>query len=220
MEQSKVWLSWSTGKDCAHALHRLKANPAYEVIGILSTLTPDSTAVAMHRTPAALLRRQQTELSLPLHTVSAFQFEKQIKDLLNKAREADVKWMAFGDLFLEEVRAARERNMSGTGIGTLFPLWKDPTPELARSMIQSGLKAIIVSVDLKKLPLSFLGREFDLELLADLPAHVDPCGENGEFHTFVYDSPLFRNPIPIERGEVTVEGDYAYLQPLLATTLL
>ncbi len=211
----KIWLSWSSGKDCAYALHRLRLEQRYTVTALLTSLDRMSGRVAMHGTPEELVRRQAIELGLPLHYVMAEDSERQhqqLRDLLTKASQEGVEGVAFGDLFLEDVRAYREEKMKETGISTLFPLWEIPTRELANNIIQEGFKAIITSVDLRVLPLTYLGRSFDAQFLQDLPAHVDPCGERGEFHTFVYDGPIFHNPVSLCVGQTNTQGDFAHLQ--------
>lgn len=218
MEKTKIWVSWSTGKDCAYALHQLRLNEKYTVNGLLTTLRPTSQSVAMHGIPIELLKRQALELGLLLYCVEAGinedhqSFEQQIRNLLKIASEQNISHIAFGDLFLEDIRSYREEKMKGTGIDLLFPLWQKPTYELANSMINSGFKAIITSIDLKKLPISFLGRVFDEEFLKDLPLNIDPCGENGEFHSFVFDGPIFQHPIAINNGETTIEGDHGFIR--------
>lgn len=218
MKKKKIWLSWSTGKDCAYALYQLKLNKKYEITGLLTTLRTPLHSVAMHGTPEHLLKRQASELKLPLYCVKAGfnecqqSFEQQIKTLLKIASDQKVSYIAFGDLFFEEIRSYREEKMKGTGIDLLFPLWQKPTAELAKSIIHSGFKAVITSINLKILPISFLGRTYDEKFLADLPSNIDPCGENGEFHTFVYDGPIFQHPIAIDFGQITVEGDHSFIQ--------
>ncbi len=218
MGKVKVWLSWSTGKDCAYALHQLKSDKKYEITGLVTTLRPTSRSVAMHNIPEELLKRQASELGLPLYCAEAGigehdqSFEQQMRKILKTASEQAVSYIAFGDLFLKDIRSSREEKMKGTGIELLFPLWKKPTRDLAKSMIHSGFKTIVVSINLKALPISFLGRSFDEKFLSDLPPNVDPCGENGEFHTFVFDGPIFRHPISVDLGETKIEGDHAFIQ--------
>ena len=166
----------------------------------------------MHAVRCELLERQAFAVGLPLWTVplpwpcSNEEYESRMRALCIRAVSEGVQAIAFGDLFLADVRAYREKQLSGAGLTPIFPLWQIPTPELARTMIASGLRAKITCVDPRKLPASFAGRDFDAQFLADLPPSVDPCGENGEFHSFVYDAPGFRRPIPVETGEV-VERD-------------
>lgn len=218
MEKAKIWLSWSTGKDCAYALHQLRLNERYEINGLLTTIRTNSRSVAMHGTPEHLLKQQAFELGLPLHCATIGvnegqqRFEQQMKTLLKTASDQNVTHIAFGDLFLENIRAYREEKMKETGIGLLFPLWKRPTIELAKCIIRSGFKAVIVSINLKVLPISFLGRSYDEKFVTDLPPGIDPCGENGEFHTFVFDGPVFQHPIGISLGEITVEDDHSFVQ--------
>lgn len=214
MDKAKIWLSWSSGKDCAYALHQIRLEERYEVTALLTSIDTASKKVAMHGTPEGLVRRQAAELELPLYYVEASDSEdqqQQLNHILQKASEEGVKGVAFGDLFLEDIRAYREEKMKKTGISPLFPLWKIPTKELAIRIIKDGFKAIITSIDLRMLPLSYLGRSFDAQLLQDLPPHVDPCGEKGEFHTFVYDCPIFRRPLSIELEGTTHQGDYGHL---------
>lgn len=218
MEKVKIWLSWSTGKDCAYALHQLRLNEKYEINGLLTTVRPISRSVAMHGTPEHLLKRQALELGLPLHCAEAGvnecqqSFEQQMRVLLKIASDQNVTHIAFGDLFLDNIRSYREEKMKKTGIDLLFPLWKKPTNELAKCIINSGFKAVITSINLKVLPISFLGRSYDEEFLTDLPPSIDPCGENGEFHTFVFDGPVFQHPIAVDLGKITVEDDHSFVQ--------
>jgi uncharacterized protein (TIGR00290 family) len=214
MKKENIWLSWSSGKDCAYALHCIRQQPQYEVTALLTSFDTASRRVAMHGTPEQLLQRQAEELELPIHYVEADQGEGQqqrLRGLLREASQLGVAYIAFGDLFLEEIRAYREEKMKGTGIELLFPLWKIPTNDLAYQMVRDGFKAIVTSVDLRALSPAYLGRSFDAQFLQDLPPHVDPCGENGEFHTFVYDGPIFRSPISLRQGGITVQGNYAHL---------
>jgi uncharacterized protein (TIGR00290 family) len=209
--KKNIWVSWSTGKDCAYALYQLSLSNDYEITGLLTSLNAAPRSVPMHRSPEYLLKRQALELGLPLFCVEVQNHEQQMRDLLKKAANQNVSHIAFGDLFLEELRLAREEKMKESGITPIFPLWKMPTPELSRKMVSAGFKAVIASVDLRALPKSFLGRVFDEQFLNDLPPHVDPCGENGEFHTFVFDGPIFRRPIPVNLGEITIEGDHGFI---------
>lgn len=218
MEKVKIWLSWSSGKDCAYALHQLRLSKKYELNGLLTILRTTSRSVVMHGTPEHLLKRQALELGLPLHCAEAgineYQqnFEQQMRILLKTASDQNVSHIAFGDLFLEDIRSYREDKMRGTGIELLFPLWQKPTAELAKSMINSGFKAIITSINLNALPISFLGRSYDEEFLIDLPSSVDPCGENGEFHTFVFDGPVFQHSIAVDLGKITIEDNHGFVQ--------
>jgi uncharacterized protein (TIGR00290 family) len=199
-------LSWSSGKDSAWALHLLRAR-GVEIAGLLTTFNDAADRVAMHAVRHALVQAQAQAVDLPLRAVplpwpcSNQQYESLMAEACREAVDDGIGAIAFGDLFLTDVREYRERTLQGSGLEPLFPLWQMPTPALAREMIASGLRARITCVDKKVLDGSFAGREFDLALLADLPPGVDPCGENGEFHSFVYDGPMFRRPIPVTVGE-------------------
>lgn len=208
----RVLVSWSSGKDCAWALHLLRQQSDIEVIGLLTTINEQFDRVAMHGTRRTVLEAQAEAASLPLWQIplpwpcSNEIYEQRMSEACQRAISDGVSAIAFGDLFLRDVRAYREAQLKPTGLEPLFPLWEVPTDELARQMISSGLRAKIVCVDSRKLDSAYAGRDFDEQLLHDLPAGIDPCGENGEFHTCVYDGPMFFRPILLETGE-TVERD-------------
>lgn len=208
----KILLSWSSGKDSAWSLHLLRQQGDYEIIGLLTTINAAFDRVAMHSTRREILEQQAQAAGLPLITIplpwpcSNADYERIMQDVCRSAVEQGVSAIAFGDLFLGDIRAYRERQLQGTGLEPLFPLWQIPTPQLAEEMIAGGLRAKLVCVDPKKLSPEFAGRDFNRQLLADLPAGVDPCGENGEFHTFVYDAPCFTGPIEVENG-IVIERD-------------
>lgn len=212
MSKPKAWVSWSSGKDSAFSLHKIREQGNIEIVGLLSTVTETYDRVAMHGVRVALLKRQAQELELPLYQVEIPYpcpnqlYEKRMAVALESAQMAHITHIVFGDLFLEDIRRYRETMLAQTGIHPLFPLWQRPTHELAHAMITSGLKAVITCVDPKQLSPSFVGRYYDATFLANLPEGVDPCGERGEFHTFVCDGPMLRNPIRIDIGE-TVERD-------------
>ncbi|HEV2990677.1 MAG TPA: ATP-binding protein [Candidatus Angelobacter sp.] len=203
----KVLLSWSSGKDSAWALHVLRQQAGLEIAGLITTINSAFDRVAMHSTRRSLVEMQAAAAGLPLVPVplpwpcSNADYECAMKAVCDQAVADGVSAIAFGDLFLADIRAYRERQLANTGLEPLFPLWQIPTDELAREMISSGLKARLVCVDPKKLHSGFAGREFDEQLLRDLPGGVDPCGENGEFHTFAYAGPMFSHPIRITAGE-------------------
>ena len=207
-----VLLSWSSGKDSAWTLHTLRARDDLEVVGLVTTVNERASRVAMHAVREELLKQQVEATGLPLWRVplpypcSNEAYEAAMRSLLDRARHAGVEAMAFGDLFLEDVRRYRETRMEGSGIEPLFPLFGSSTPDLAREMVAAGLLAWITCVDPAQLPREFAGRRFDAELLRDLPDDVDPCGERGEFHTFAVEGPMFRHPLEVEVGE-TVERD-------------
>lgn len=218
----RVLLSWSTGKDSAWTLHMLRRAGEVELAGLLTSMNGEFDRVAMHAVRRSLLQAQAAATGLPLYTVplpwpcSNDAYEAAMRQFLEQARdELGVTHLAFGDLFLQDVRAYRERLLAGTGIEPLFPLWEEPTPQLARRMVDSGLRAILTCVDPARLPAAFAGRTFDSSLLQDLPPGVDPCGEQGEFHTFVHQGPMFRSPLSLQVGEV-VQRDGFIFADLLA----
>jgi len=209
---TRAWMSWSSGKDSAFALATARADPAVDVVGLLVTMNSDAARVSMHAVRRALVVEQADRLGLPLHLVelpspcSNDLYEQAMRDALAAARADGVDEMVFGDLFLEDVRSYREQALAGTGCAARFPLWRRATDRLARDMLDAGVRAVITCVDPTRMPAELAGRSWDLDLLAELPDGVDPCGELGEFHTFVWDAPGFRSPIPVEVGE-TVERD-------------
>ena len=213
---SRLLVSWSSGKDSAWALHRLHQSGAYDLAGLLTTVNSAFDRVAMHSTRRALLEAQARAAGLPLFPVplpwpcSNAEYESRMRDACASAVASGVEFVAFGDLFLEDVRRYREDHLTGTGLEPVFPLWGEDTRRLAEEMIDNGLRARLVCVDPRKLPAEFAGREFDATLLRDLPPGVDPCGENGEFHTVVYAGPMFREPIPIESGEVVERDGFVF----------
>ena len=218
----KLLLSWSSGKDSAWALHCLQQRGEYQVAGLLTTLNAAFDRVAMHSTRRALLEAQAKAADLPLYSVplpwpcSNQHYETAMRSACEAAVAEGIEAMAFGDLFLEDVRRYREEKLQGTGLQPIFPVWGLDTRQLAQEMIASGLRARIVCVDPKKLPTEFAGRDFDADFLRDLPEGVDPCGENGEFHSVVYAGPMFREPIPIESGEVVERDGFVFADVLLA----
>lgn len=210
----RVLLSWSSGKDCAWTLHTLRQQKDGEIAGLLTTFNDAVDRVAMHAVRRTLVEAQAAATGLPLWSVplpwpcSNEQYATLMSDVVARAVGQGITHMAFGDLFLEDVRDYRVSQMRGTGVEPLFPIWSSAaqTRDLACRMQAAGLKAIITCVDPKQLDPSFVGREFDAALLADLPASVDPCGEKGEFHTFCYGGPMFASPVKVKLGE-TVERD-------------
>lgn len=212
----RVALSWSSGKDSAWALHLLRQDRNIEVVALVTTLNEAFDRVAMHAVRRELLEHQAASLSLPLWKVplpwpcSNEQYEARMGDLCSRAVSQGIEAMAFGDLFLADIRAYREKQLSGTGLKPLFPVWQIPTAQLAGDMIASGLQAKITCVDPKVLPRDFAGRDFDAQFLANLPPGVDPCGENGEFHSFVYNGPGFRNPLAVRVVEIVDRDGFVF----------
>jgi uncharacterized protein (TIGR00290 family) len=212
----RVLLSWSSGKDSAWTLHILRRNPEIELVGLLTTLNSEFQRVAMHGTRRSVLEAQAEAAKLPLWIVplpwpcSNEVYEQRMAEICKRAVDEHVDAIAFGDLFLEDVRAYREKQLKPTGLEPLFPLWEIPTAELAREMIAGGLRAKLSCVDTKQLPGSFAGREFDAALLHDFPPETDPCGERGEFHTCVYDGPMFSAPLRLESGEVVDRDGFMF----------
>jgi uncharacterized protein (TIGR00290 family) len=194
----RTWLWWSSGKDSAWALHVLRQDPEVRVEALVTTVAPDDGPVPVHGTSRSVLREQARlaglplrEVELPAARVGNTAYEATLEGVFAAAREAGVTRMAYGDLYLADIRAYREGILAGTGLEALFPLWGRDTAELAREMIAGGLEAVVTAVDPEKLGEAFVGRCFDAGLLAALPAGVDPCGENGEFHTCVVAGPDF-----------------------------
>lgn len=222
----KVLLAWSSGKDSAWALHTLRKQGT-EVAALLTTLNQAADRVAMHGVRRSLLEAQAESLGLPLWQVplpwpcTNADYEQCMAEACRRAVREGFDSIAFGDLFLSDVRQYRERQLAGSGLTPLFPIWDMPTAPLAHEMIAGGIRARLSCIDTKSLDRSFAGREFDQPLLADLPAAADPCGENGEFHSFVYDGPGFRTPISIKTGELRDVDSFVYtdLLPCSATSL-
>ncbi|HEX2673053.1 MAG TPA: hypothetical protein VHM25_19370 [Polyangiaceae bacterium] len=220
--RTQAILSWSSGKDSAWALHTLRQQGEVEIVGLLTTVNETADRVAMHAVRSELLRAQAAATGLPLHIVgipspcSNEQYEAAMGAFIQRARADGVNAIAFGDLFLEDIRQYRVQKLAGTGIEPLFPIWGIPTDHLARTMIAGGLRARLTCVDPKQLSERFVAREFDQALLADLPANVDPCGERGEFHSFAYAGPMFSAPIAIRSGEIVTRDGFAFADLLLA----
>ncbi|HZB89200.1 MAG TPA: ATP-binding protein [Terracidiphilus sp.] len=212
----RVLLSWSSGKDSAWALHVLRGDPSLEIVGLLTTLNSAFDRVAMHGTRRTVLEAQAAAAGLPLWAVplpwpcSNEIYEQRMAEVCARAVREKIDAIAFGDLFLAEVRAYRVRQLAGTGLEPLFPLWEIPTDALARAMIAGGLRARLACIDTNHLPAHFAGREFDAALLAEMPAAVDPCGERGEFHTCVYAGPMFSAPLALRAGQVVKRDGFTF----------
>jgi uncharacterized protein (TIGR00290 family) len=216
-----VALSWSGGKDSSLALWVLREELGTEPVALLTTITEDYDRISMHAVRSELLRAQAratgielVEIPIPSGCVNAT-YEERMANALASPPLDQVPTVAFGDLFLEEVRAYRETRLAGAGRSALFPLWRRDTAALAHEFVDAGFEATLVSVDPAQLDPTFVGRRFDAALLADLPAGVDPCGENGEFHTFVHAGPIFEAPLEVELGEVVTRDGFAFQDLLL-----
>lgn len=215
-----IILTWSGGKDSALALYYLK-NGHYRIHSLLTTVTQDFHRISMHGVRSILLDDQAESLGLPLEKVfisknsSNEEYENHMKEKLLFFQGQGISSVAFGDLFLEDIRKYREQNLSKITMQGIFPLWNKDTHELARKFIELGFQAVIICVDSQKLDKKFAGRYFDRQFLSDLPATVDPCGENGEFHSFVFDGPIFRKPIPFTIGDKVLREERFYYCDLI-----
>jgi len=212
----RTWLSWSSGKDSAWTLHTLRQQGTYDVVGLLTTVNSAFDRVAMHGTRASVLRAQAKAAGLPLIEVplpwpcSNQQYEAVMRDACAAALRDEIKVMAFGDLYLEDVRRYREQRLTGTGIAPVFPLWGCDTTALVNEMLAGGLRARVTCVDPTKLPTSLAGRELDASLLAELPPGTDPCAENGEFHTCAYAGPMFAQPLSLVPGVIEHHDGFVF----------
>ena len=222
MTRPKLLLSWSSGKDSAWALHVLRRQGACEIAGLLTTINEDANRVAMHAVRENLLERQAEAAGLPLkkvpipHPCPNEAYEAAMAQAMADARRDGVTQVAFGDLFLEDVRAYRVAKLAGSGIDPVFPIWGLATDALAREMVAAGLRAHITCVDPKQLDPSFAGRSFDADFLDALPDGVDPCGENGEFHSFAHAGPMFARPIRVVPGETVTRDGFVFADLLPA----
>jgi uncharacterized protein (TIGR00290 family) len=218
----RALISWSSGKDSAFSLHEIRRTGKFEVVGALTTVTENFDRVSIHGVRHEVLRAQLDAAGLPPTIVPIPYpcpneiYEARMGEAIAGAKANGITHMIFGDLFLEDIRSYREEKLRGTGITPVFPLWLRPTQSLAHDMIASGLQAYVATVDLKKLPADFAGRRFDARLLQDLPAGIDPCGENGEFHTCVVAGPMFSHRLPVVLGERVERDGYAYCDLLLS----
>jgi uncharacterized protein (TIGR00290 family) len=219
--REKVIVAWSGGKDSALALYEVLNSGSYEVLELLTTVTKDYDRISIHGVRRVLLEQQAKALRIPLEEMfitkgaSDAEYEGELLKTLKRHRDNGVFSVVFGDIFLEDVRKYREQILAKAGMNGIFPLWKRGTKDLARTFINLGFKAIITSIDSNVLGKSFAGREYEEKFLSDLPANVDPCGENGEFHSFVYDGPLFCERIGFKKGEIVLRDNRFYYCDLL-----
>ncbi len=218
--RQRTLLSWSSGKDSAWSLYLLRRDPHLEIAALLTTFNGAADRVAMHAVRRELVEAQARRTALPLWSVdlpwpcSNAEYENLMRGMCRRATAEGITAVAFGDLFLQDIRDYRVRQLEGTGLRPLFPVWQIPTDELARELISAGVKAKITCIDPARLDASFAGREYDGEFLNSLPPSVDPCGENGEFHTFVYDAPVFPSPIALEVGEKLERDGFVFADVL------
>jgi uncharacterized protein (TIGR00290 family) len=216
----KVLLSWSSGKDSAWTLHLLQQQPDVRVAALVTTFNSAANRVAMHAVRRSLVEAQAQRVGVPLWAVdlpwpcSNLEYEERMRAVCQRASAEDITAVAFGDLFLQDIRDYRMQQLQGTGLEALFPVWQIPTAQLARDMIAADLKAKLTCVDPAKLQKTFAGRDYDLRLLDELPSAIDPCGENGEFHTFVYSAPVFSSPISVQTGEIVERDGFIFADVL------
>lgn len=222
--REKVIVAWSGGKDSALALYEILKTERYEVLELLTTVTKDYDRVSVHGVRRVLLEQQAEALGFPLEKMfiskgaSDEEYEREMLRILTRHLASGVFSVVFGDTFLEDMRRYREGVLSKVGMKGIFPLWKRDSHQLARTFIDLGFKAVITCVDSKSLGKDFVGREFDKQFLADLPSNVDPCGENGEFHSFVYDGPIFREKIFFTKGEIVRRENRFYYCDLVPSS--
>ncbi len=212
----RTLLSWSSGKDSAWSLHLLRQQNQYETVGLLTTFNQAANRVAMHAVRRSLVQAQARAAGIPLWDVdlpwpcSNADYDSIMGETCKSAVRAGIECIAFGDLFLTDIRAYREKQLENSRLRPIFPVWGIPTRELALSMIKSGVRAKLTCIDSKLLAPEFVGREFNEQLLLDLPPEIDPCGENGEFHTFVYAGPMFERDLPVELGEIVSRDGFVF----------
>lgn len=222
--KTKILLSWSSGKDSAWTLHTLRQQPDVEIIGLLTTFNETNHRVAMHGVRMELVEKQAEAAGVPLWSVplpfpcSNEDYEARMRTVIERAQREGVTQVAFGDLFLEDIRAYRENMMAGTGIQPIFPIWRtrSDTKAFAHEMLENNLRTVLTTVDSKQLAPIFAGRMYDERLLNEFPATVDPCGENGEFHSFCFDGPMFAHPISIQVGETVTRDGFVFTDILPA----
>ncbi|MBW1650391.1 MAG: diphthine--ammonia ligase [Deltaproteobacteria bacterium] len=221
--RKKALMSWSSGKDSAWALYELqqKWNMEIDLVGLFCTVNKEFDRVAMHGVRVELLRKQAKSIGLPLKIIeipypcSNAEYEKIMRQFVKRAKKDNIEYVAFGDLFLQNVRNYREEKLKDSGIKPIFPIWGMPTDKLSREMIKGGLKTVITCIDSKQIPTKFIGKEFDENFLDSLPDITDHCGENGEFHSFVFDGPMFKEQIEIVLGDIIHRDDFVFADILL-----
>ena len=213
----KTLMSWSSGKDSAWALYKLQQDPEIDLRGLFCTVNNEFNRVAMHAVKVELLKRQAKCLGLPLEIIEIPYpctdeiYAEIMAQFVERAKKDNIEFFAFGDLYLEDVRSYREEKLKNSGIKPIFPLWGTPTDKLSREIISSGLRAVTTCVDPKQIPEKFIGKEYNKSFLKDLPEGVDPCGEKGEFHSFVFDGPMFKEPIEISLGNIVNRDNFIFV---------
>ena len=216
----KTLLSWSSGKDSAWTLYKLRQNPEIDLVGLFCTVNKEFNRVAMHGVRVELLQQQAESVGLPLEIIeipypcSNAAYEKVMSQFVETVKNDGVEHFAFGDLFLEPIRNYREEKLKDSGIQPIFPLWNTPTDTLSKEMIASGLRTLITCIDPKKMPKTLVGVEFNETFLRLLPKTVDPCGENGEFHSFVFDGPMFKQKIAVCVGDIVERDGFVFADVL------
>ncbi len=214
--RKKAAISWSSGKDSCYALYRLLNAGIYDFKYLVTTVTSNYGRVSMHGVREELLEKQSNSLGIPILRVEIPKnctneaYEKKMSEAVERLKSEGIEYIVFGDLYLEDIKEYRESKLKGTGIEPLFPLWGEDTKDLAEKIIKSGLKAKITCIDPSRVSADFAGKDFDNKFLAELPETVDPCGENGEFHTFVFDAPIFKNPLKIITGKLVERDGFVF----------
>ena len=218
--KKRTLLSWSSGKDIAWSLYVLRQQPDIDVVGLFTTVNQEAERVAMHAVRSELVQQQAESVGLPIQFIpipypcSNTEYENIMAVFITQIKEQEIDCIAFGDLYLEDIRKYREKNLEGTGITPIFPLWGKNTKMLSKEMLKCGLRAIVTCVDPQKMPSALAGKEYNASFLELVPASVDPCGENGEFHSFAFDGPMFKSAVNIVVGE-TVSRDGLLFTDLL-----
>lgn len=221
----KTLMSWSSGKDSAWALYNLQQDPEIDLVGLFCTVNKEFNRVAMHGVRVELLQKQAQSIGLPLEILeipnpcSNSEYEAVMGQFVDRAKSNKVEHFAFGDLFLEDIRHYREEKLKDSGISPIFPIWGIPTDMLVRQMISGGLKTVITCIDPKQISKEFVGKELDESFLSALPKNIDPCGENGEFHSFVFDGPMFKERIEIRVGDIVQRDNFVFADILFSDTI-
>ena len=216
MNKEKIVFSWSGGKDSALALHAILRSGKYEVVSLLTTIATPQSRICMHGVRESLLEDQAAAIGVPCEKIymsehpTNSEYEEKLAQALAVHRSRGIRRVGFGDIFLEDLKAYRDKNLASWGLEGIYPIWKEDSRELIRRFVREGFKAVLVCIDQRKLPDAWAGRAIDASFLAAVPEGVDPCGENGEYHTFVYDGPIFQDKIDVELGEQVIRAPFVY----------